>query len=295
MGSPSRSSHEDAPGPLPGVFLAAEGFTGPRGVRALAREASALSEAARLLRRHRAGRRQRPAYAVADRVAPHHPVVLVPGFMAGDSTLRAMAQQLRLQGYRTYRSRIRVNAGCTREAAEHLEELLEQIAERRGRRVSLVGHSLGGMLGRGLAARRPDLIEGVVALGSPVLAPGAVHRLLAWDARLLSRLHDAGVRAVMGADCFGGACAQESWEESRQPLDPSVAFTAVYSRRDGIVDWRACLDPQATHVEVRSSHCGMAVDPETIDAVVAALRSSLSGSESGSASRPASPRGALPA
>ena len=84
-------------------------------------------------------------------------------------------------------------------------------------------------------------------------------------------------------------------------LDPSVAFTAVYSRRDGIVDWRACLDPQATHVEVRSSHCGMAVDPETIDAVVAALRSSLSGSGSGpesgpeSASRPASPRGALPA
>ena len=51
-----------------------------------------------------------------------------------------------------------------------------------------------------------------------------------------------------------------------------MGFTAVYSRRDGIVDWRACVDPLAVPVEVTTSHCGMAFDPHVIDHVSAALR-----------------------
>jgi hypothetical protein len=128
------------------------------------------------------------------------------------------------------------------------------------------------MLARGLAARRPDLVEGIVSLGSPVLAPGAIHRVLAWDARMLARLNRAGVGAMMGADCFGGECARLSWEESQRALAPGLGFTAIYSKRDGIVDWRACLDPAAVQVEVRSSHCGMAVDPLVMDHVLFALR-----------------------
>lgn len=257
-----------------GSFLVPDGFGGPSGVRALAREASTVTEAARLLRRTRSDRRARSVlpYAGPHRPAPHDPVVLVPGFMAGDSTLRAMAAFLRRQGFRTYRSQIHVNVGCTREAGDRLEQRLESIAVKRGRKVTIVGHSLGGMLARGVAARRPDLVEGIVALGSPVLAPGAVHRLLAWDARLLARLSTAGLRGLMSEDCFGGECARASWEESRVLLDPGVAFTAVYSRRDGIVDYRACLDPAARHVEVTTSHCGMAVDPVVMDHVLAALR-----------------------
>ena len=105
-----------------------------------------------------------------------------------------------------------------------------------------------------------------------MLAPGAVHRLLAFDAAVLARLTSAGFGGMMGADCFGGDCARLSWEESQLALDPAIPFTAVYSKRDGIVDWRACLDPAATHVEVRTSHCGMAVDPVVLDHVLAALR-----------------------
>jgi triacylglycerol lipase len=77
---------------------------------------------------------------------------------------------------------------------------------------------------------------------------------------------------MMSADCFGGECARLSWEESHEPLHPDVAFTAIYSKRDGIVDWRACLDPAAKQVEVRTSHCGMAVDPIVMDIVLDALR-----------------------
>jgi pimeloyl-ACP methyl ester carboxylesterase len=250
------------------------GFDGPAGIRALARETSTIVEAGRLVRRARADRRARALlpYAGSHRVTAHDPVLLVPGFMAGDATLKAMSMFLRHQGFRTYRSQMHVNAGCTREAADRLERRIETIAIRRDRKVTIVGHSLGGMLARGLASRRPDLIEGIVSMGSPVLAPGAVHKVLAWDAEMLARLTRAGFRGLMGTECIGGECARQSFEESKQPIDPDVAFTAIYSRRDGIVDWRACLDPAAQHVEVRTSHVGMAVDPIVMDHVLAALR-----------------------
>jgi triacylglycerol lipase len=257
-----------------GSFLLPAGFDGPTGLRALARETSTVVEAARLVRRARSDRRARALqpYAGSHRVPPHDPVLLVPGFMAGDPTLKAMSAFLRHQGFRTYRAQILANVGCTREAGNKLERRIESIAIKRDRKVTIVGHSLGGMLARGLASRRPDLVEGIVSLGSPVLAPGAIHKVLAWDAQLLAKLTRVGFGGMMGADCFGGECARLSFEESHLPLRPDVAFTAIYSQRDGIVDWRACLDPAATHVEVRTSHCGMAVDPIVMDHVLTALR-----------------------
>lgn len=256
-----------------GDFLRPEGFLGPQGLRALSREGSIVPEAVRYLRRARAERRTRGElpYAHHQRPAAAEPVLLIPGFMAGDYTLAGMATMLRGAGYRTYRSQIRVNMGCTREAADRLERRIEAIANRRGRKVSLVGHSLGGMLARGLAARRPDLVGGIVSMGSPIMAPGAVHDLLARDAELLTRLTRAGFGGLMSEDCIAGSCARASFEETRAPLDPEVGFTAIYSQRDGIVDWRACIDPAAIPVEVSASHVGMALDPRVFDVVRVAL------------------------
>lgn len=256
-----------------GAFLMPEGYCGPSGIGALLREGAVVGEGVRLLRRSRRDRRSRAAapYAGAHRRAAVEPVLLVPGFMAGDATLTLMARELRRHGYRTYRSNIHVNMGCTREAAERLERRIESIVLRRGRPLTIVGHSLGGMLARGLAVRRPDLIDAIVTMGSPVLAPGAVHGLLAMNVDLLNRLTRAGIGGLMSDDCTSGECAQQSFTEMQAPLDDSVAFTAIWSRRDGIVDPQACLDPAATQVEVASSHCGMAVDPAAVDAVLAAL------------------------
>ena len=257
-----------------GAFLCPPGYAGPKGVRALSREGSVAFEAVRGVRRRHADRRDRigDANARTGRLAATDPVLLVPGFMAGDWSLGRMAGFLREQGFRTYRSRITVNSGCTMRAAERLESRIESIAIRRDSKVTIVGHSLGGMLARGLAARRPDLVSGIVTMGSPVLAPGAVHSVLAWDADMLTRLSRAGFGGVMSEDCVRGRCARESWEESQSPLDPSVGYTAIYSRRDGIVDWRSCLDPFAEHVEVRTSHVGMALDPHVFDKVLGALQ-----------------------
>jgi triacylglycerol lipase len=252
-------------------FLLPEGYAAPRATAVL-REASVVAEAGRFAWSRVGHCLHLRSSASPEGEADLDPVLLVPGFMAGDVSLVAMARALREAGHRTYRSHIRANVGCTVRAADELEARLESVAERRGQRVRIVGHSLGGMLARGIAVRRPDLVSGIVTLGSPMLAPGAHHATLTHSLDTLVRLSRAGVPRLMALDCIAGDCARTSFEASRAPLPPGVAFTAVYSRRDGIVDWRACIDPLARPVEVRSSHLGMAVDPTVIAAVRLALR-----------------------
>lgn len=275
------------------TFLCPPGYAGPRGLRAIAREGSAVAEAARFVgrsTRERLGRRQ-PPYASRSPQPGQDPVVLVPGFLAGDGSLALMARHLRRLGHRTYRSTMHANVGCTRAATEALERRIETIAAKRDRRVTIVGHSLGGLLARGLAARRPDLVEGIVTLGSPLLAPGAAHRLLVLDLALVVRLQRVGLGSMMGADCTSGDCARTSWEEARSPVERGVAFTSVFSRRDGIIDWRGCLDPQAKTVEVRTSHLGMAFDPVVLDVVASTLAANRARRDE-AVSRQASPAGA---
>jgi len=246
-----------------GAFLTPEGFARPP-VGSVLREGRVVAEATRYAVRT-AQRRPAP------RTRGTQPVILVPGFMAGDGTLALLAARLRAEGLRTYRSHIRANVRCTRAAADDLEARIEAIAIRRESRVQVVGHSLGGLLGRGLAVRRPDLVAGVVTLGSPLLAPGAHHIGLTAVIEVLNRLSRAGVRGLMAEDCVSGACAQQSFAEAREPLPAAVSLTTVWSPRDGIVDPRSCVDPEGEAIQVAASHCGMAVDPATHDVVVAAL------------------------
>jgi len=204
---------------------------------------------------------------------PHHgePVLLIPGFLAGDWTLVEMARHLRRDGYRTYRSGIHANISCTLRTGNMLEARLEEIAERHGQRVRLVGHSLGGMLARGLAVRRPDLVSGIVTMGSPIMAPAAHHPALTGGLEVLILLSKLGVPQVMAHDCVAGDCARDGYVEMRSMLTDDVAFTSIYSRNDGIIDFHAALDPQADWVEVSSSHIGMALDPRCREAVTDAL------------------------
>ena len=253
-------------------FLLPMGFEPPR-PGAVLREGSAVAEIGRYALRAAGSRRSRRSTPYAQRAGARlgDPVLLVPGFLAGDGTLALMARTLRAEGFRTYRSHIHANIGCTLNAAAQLEARLESIAIRRESRVQIVGHSLGGMLARGIAVRRPDLVSNIVTLGSPMLAPGAHHPSLAASVEMLVRLSKAGVPGLMSEDCVAGSCARQSFAESREPLPGDVGFTAVYSKRDGIVDWRACIDPLAAQVEVRASHLGMAFDPRVIDVVSGSL------------------------
>ncbi|KAA1427335.1 esterase/lipase family protein [Nocardioides antri] len=253
-------------------YLLPDGFGRPA-LAALLREGSVVTEAGRLAVQKGSARRtrRRTPYAARGVIRAAEPVLLVPGFLAGDWTLLEMAAGLRQRGFRTYRSHIRANVSCTLKAAALVESQLERIADRRGSRVQIVGHSLGGMIARGIAVRRPDLVSGIVTMGSPMLAPAAHHRLLTGSVTVLNRLSAVGLAGFMSAECVSGPCAETSFHEVREPLPEGVAMTNIYSRRDGIVDWKACIDPQGVAIQVRASHIGMALDPRVVLVVGDAL------------------------
>jgi pimeloyl-ACP methyl ester carboxylesterase len=172
-----------------------------------------------------------------------------------------------------------------------LVDRLERSTARSGRQAVVIGHSRGGVFARALAVRRPDLISGIVTLGSPLVDPlRNVHPLLHLQLELMSSLGDLGLGRVLSHTCAdrqlfdevpvhplsrallrrarrrheaaeaaGEVCCTEFWKDFRAPFPADdVRFVSIYSRTDGIVHYEACLDPAAEHVEVASTHCGMA-------------------------------------
>ena len=188
-------------------------------------------------------------------------VLLIPGFLAGDGSLGTMTNWLRAAGFRTRRAGIRVNVACSELACTRLEERLEGLADRTGRRVVIVGQSRGGVLAKVLGARRPDLVAGVVTLGSPVVSQLAVHPLVLAQIGMLAALGSGPVSGLISWSCLRGGCCAPFRAALAGPFPPAVGYVALYSRSDGIVDWRSCMDPAADAcVEVRASHCGMGLN-----------------------------------
>lgn len=186
-------------------------------------------------------------------------VVLVPGFGAGEASLSPASWWLRARGYRPTRSGVGFTVGCTTELFTKLVHSTEKHAELTGRRVVLLGQSRGGWLARLVAARRPDLVHGLVMLGSPVLDPLGAHPSVLRVARLLARLAAAGVPGLLDDDCLSGPCFDEHIKALAEPLH--VPAISVFSRSDGVVPWQLCQDPCAECVEVHSTHTGMGFDP----------------------------------
>ena len=192
---------------------------------------------------------------------PHgdgHPVLVLPGFTAADGSTLQLRALLRRLGYRTYGWKLGSNLGPTREIVQGLEKLVQEIYEKEQQPVSIVGWSLGGIYARGLARQFPDCVRQVITLGSPIrMAPGdpsAAQRL--WDT--LEPFHD---REAVGRIA----------EPEDEPMP--VPSTAVYTRSDGVVHWRLCLEekgPTSESVEVLGSHCGLGFNPSV--AVVVADR-----------------------
>jgi triacylglycerol lipase len=202
------------------------------------------------------------------------PVLLIPGFMAGDGSLAPMAGWLGRAGYCATRAGMRANVGCSGAALERLEPRLERAVREQGARAVVIGQSRGGGLAKALARRRPDLVCGIVTLGSPQLDPLAVHPLVRLQVEAVGRLGSLGAPGLFKRSCLDGECCTEFWQHLAAPLPADIGLVAVYSRTDGVVDWRACLDPCAdAHVEIRASHCGMAVSAPAWRAVAAALDS----------------------
>ena len=191
------------------------------------------------------------------------PVLLIPGFLAGDASLEPLARHLAAAGYRPLPAGMQRNVDCSERAAGRLAERLRELEQP----VALVGHSRGGMLAHVLARRHPELVSGIVTIGAPRRNPLALHPAVLAPALSLGIAGSLGVDGLVRYSCAFGRCCESFRRELATPADEHLPYLAVYSRRDGIVDWRACLDPAGRHVEVRSNHCGMAEDRVTLHIV----------------------------
>jgi pimeloyl-ACP methyl ester carboxylesterase len=175
-------------------------------------------------------------------------------------------------GYRTKSAGLRANIDCSAQTCAVIEDRLERLADSHGRRVAIVGQSRGGVLAKALAAQRPDLVSGIVALGSPLTSQLQIHPLVLAQVAVVGALGAVGRRGHFTHRCLRGDCCSEFREALEGPFPENVGFVSIYSRTDGIVDWRACLDPAAeAHVEVRSSHCGMSVNAKAYRAMARSL------------------------
>ena len=202
-------------------------------------------------------------------------VMLIPGFLTGDQSLGLLGSWLKRSGHRTRRAGMRLNVDCSEAAVARLEQCLERFCEEQGEQAFVVGQSRGGTFARVLAVRRPDLVRGIVTLGSPHLAPLAVHPIVWLQGAALVTLGTLGIRGIASHACVTGSCCEQFSADLAGDFPSKVRFVAVYSRSDGIVDWRACLDPAARHVEVDSTHCGMSVHGDVFDVIDRALRPRL--------------------
>src|SRR5213078_2326129 len=173
------------------------------------------------------------------------PTLLIPGFLSGDRHLVIMKHWLERAGHATRCAGIRWNVDCSAAAIARLEERLEAFSAAQGQPVVLIGQSRGGLFARVLAVRRPDLVQSVVTLGSPHLDPMRVHPAVWLQGAALTLLGSLGVQGVIRHSCRSGECCVGFRRDLRAPFTGDVAFFSVYSRRDGIVDWRACLDDAA--------------------------------------------------
>jgi triacylglycerol lipase len=199
-------------------------------------------------------------------------VLLIPGFLAGDGSLATMAQWLRAAGFRPKRAGIRANIACSEAACGRLEARLEGLAAETGDRVVIIGQSRGGVFAKALGARRPDLVAGVITLGSPVVDQLAVHPLVLAQVGVVAALGSGRMPGLITWRCLRGECCARFREALAGPFPPGVGYVSLYSRSDGIVHWRSCVDPDADWcVEINASHCGMSLNADAYRAIANAL------------------------
>ncbi|KWV57778.1 alpha/beta hydrolase [Bradyrhizobium macuxiense] len=183
-----------------------------------------------------------------------HPVLALPGFLASDLSMAPMRRYLKELGYDAYAWNMGRNFGGIASRRGALRDLLKRIHETSGRKVSIIGWSLGGVYARDLAVQMPELVRSIITLGSPF-----ANDIRATNA---TRLYE-----LLSGEAVGDI------PEIRAAIagDMPVPATSIYSRTDGIVNWRTTqVHPSATaeNIEVHfASHVGLGVNPAALWAI----------------------------
>ncbi len=199
-------------------------------------------------------------------------VVIIPGFLGTDLYLMELHGWLGRIGYRPYFSGIGINADCPNILIQrHLNDTIDKARAETGRKIHLIGHSLGGVIARSVAGQRPRDVASVITLAAPIRGTVTTRTVLhAAEAVRLRILQEHG-RGVL-PDCYTGRCTCNFVDSLKRSVPDSLLQTAIYTRHDGIVNWRYCLtsDPEA-NFEVPGTHIGMAFNPSAYSIVAERL------------------------
>lgn len=175
-----------------------------------------------------------------------HPVLVLPGFTAGDGSTTVVRRFLRDRGYFVHGWRLGTNLGPTDRVLDGLDRRVRELVAQHGQPLSLVGWSLGGIYARELARADPAAVRQVITLGSPF----RLRRRGASNATPLYR--------ALGPTHSARVPAQRPPEEQRPPL--TMPATAVYTKTDAVVPWSSCVEAPGEgrdSIEVRGSHSGL--------------------------------------
>lgn len=215
-----------------------------------------VSEGRRTLREYFAMRVLEGQVAEATPDGHGKPVLVFPGLGVGDITTKPLRDFLTKKGYVTHGWNGWINTGPDEATLRHLKNRLEDVYAQSGKqKVSLIGHSLGGIYARELARAFPKMVLRVITLGTP-FGMGLHKNASVKLARRLFEVFNGADNVFLTDEDF----AQQSL------VPPNVPTTSIYTRNDGVVNWRSCINPKspkAENVEVFASHCGLVVNPAT--------------------------------
>lgn len=199
-------------------------------------------------------------------------VVVIPGFLGTDLYLMELHAWLGRIGYRPYFSGIGLNAECPNLLIErHLDKTIETALAETGRKIHLIGHSLGGVLARSVAGQRSKDIASVITLAAPFRGTVMHRTVLSAAETVRMRILQEHGRGVL-PDCYTGRCTCNFLDSLKRVIPDSVSETAIYTRQDGIVDWRCCVtkNPEVDF-EVAGTHIGLAFNPSAYSIVAERL------------------------
>jgi triacylglycerol lipase len=189
-------------------------------------------------------------------------VVLVPGFMGTDLYLTQLRAWLRRIGYKPYFSGIARNAECPNLLIrEYVNEAIREAYRSTGRKIHLIGHSLGGTIARAAASQMPDRVASVITLAAPIRALAGHTAILKTAEAVRKQILERNGGGVL-PDCYTARCTCSFLESLHQDFPKSVRQTSIYTKTDGILDWHVCRtgDP-SVDFEVSATHIGLVFSP----------------------------------
>ena len=204
-------------------------------------------------------------------------VVLTPGFLGSDQYLGDMFSWLRRIGYLPVMSGMGRNTECPDVLSGRLAETVNSAYQETRRKVHLVGHSLGGTVARSVAVRHPKLVASLITMASPLRAIRA-HPMVLGAAMIIRRriLSERDAEP----DCYSGLCSCDFLGSLQRPLPRSIVQAAIYTKADGVIDWRCCIneDPE-TDIEVKGTHTGLVFNPQVYGHVATILADAVERSQ----------------